>query len=172
MCPPEHASLLMENVYISIMCPPQMNKTHCKMKKNVHVPSRACVITGGECIYFHHAPPANEQNTLQNKEKRHISGLDETCPISLGMHCILQPLRKTAARPVFLRLRYRMPKTHCKIKKNVLFGWTAWEDLGVLSAFWVGDVRSAHTYVVAVKKLVVGFLLRSNSAAKLANYGL
>ena len=118
MCPPEHASLLMENVYISIMCPPQMNKTHCKMNKNVHVPSRACVITDGECIYFHHAPPANEQNTLQNKEKRHISGLDETCPISLGMHCILQPLQKTAARPVFSRLRYRMPKTHCKMKKK------------------------------------------------------
>ena len=88
------------------------------------------------------------------------------------MHCILQPLQKTAARPVFSRLRYRVSKTHSKIKKNVLFGWTAWEDLGVLSAFWVGDVRSAHTYVVAVKKLVVGFLLRSNSAAKLANYGL
>ena len=81
-------------------------------------------------------------------------------------------LAKNGRASGFSRLRSRIPKTHCKIKKNVLFGWTAWEDLGVLSAFWVGDVRSAHTYVVAVKKLVVGFLLRSNSAAKLANYGL
>ena len=75
MCPPEHASLLIENVYISIMCPPQMNKTHCKMNKNVHVPSRACVITDGECIYFHHAPPANEQNTLHWHSNAMISGV-------------------------------------------------------------------------------------------------
>ena len=64
MCPPENASLYMENVYISIMRPQQMNKTYCKMNKNVHVPSRECVIVYGECIYFHHAPPANEQNIL------------------------------------------------------------------------------------------------------------
>ena len=52
-----------------------------------------------------------------------------------------------------------------RVLPEILEWRTAWEDLGVLSAFWVGDVRSAHTYVVAVKKLVVGFLLRSNSAA-------